>query len=499
MKQYLIKNNIYIVLITLLIVFLFMIYTIVIHKRNTQIFFNHNDQINIITALNSKLNNYILGNSEINNFDTLNNDVTKSLKSIEKLKADARLAKFQTSYINVLDKLQIQFNKKVLWLERYKARRATNKRIISIILDRSYHEISYLDSETNTKLNNIRIDILENLQKKGFHNIDIVKHYDLELELNNNFVRNFVQKVKALQTSINFQLKYHNIAINNKVDKLLEKIKYLLIKQKESAQSKVYLTLNILFILVAIFLTLFKLFYRKLLISQKQLQNLTYQSKLASMGEMIGNIAHQWRQPLTHLSYILMNLKNAYKKEQLTTEYFEKKTNLANAQIKYLSNTIDDFRDFFKNTDQKEFFNLTDSITEVINLLKESFKHYDINIKYNLDQDIIVQAYRGEFLQVILNILNNSKDEFIKRQIVNPHIKIKTYTEKNNAKIEISDNAGGIKKELLEKIFEPYFTTKDKGLGIGLYMSKIIIEKSEGKLEVKNNKKGALFTITLNK
>jgi len=498
-KQYLIKNNIYIVLIILLIVFLFMFYTIIIHKKNTQIFFHHNDQINIITALNSKLNNYILGNSEVANFDILNKDVMTSLQSIKQLKKDALEAKLATSYIKILDKLQLQFHNKIIWLERYKARKAANKRIISIILDRTHHEILELDLETNDKLNNIRIDILENLENKGSYNLNIVEYYDLELELNNKFVRNFVKKVEALQKSINFQLKYQESAINKNINQLLQNTKYLLLQQRVLAQNSVYLTLNILFLLVAIFLTLFTLFYRKLIISQKQLQNLTYQSKLASMGEMIGNIAHQWRQPLTHLSYILMNLKTTYKKEKLTPEYFEQKTNLANAQIKYLSNTIDDFRDFFKNTKEKESFNLSTSIYEVINLLKESFKYHDIEIKYNLDETIKVKAYRGEFLQVVLNILNNAKDEFIKRKIIEPKINIKTYDTKDTARIEINDNAGGIETELLEKVFEPYFTTKDKGLGIGLYMSKIIVEKSEGTLEVKNNKHGALFIIILKK
>jgi signal transduction histidine kinase len=449
--------------------------------------------------LNSKLNNYIKGNSEINNFDILNEDINYSLNSIEKLKIDAVSTKFKSQYIKILDELLIQFNQKTIWLERFKARKAANKRIISIILDRSFKELKDLDQEVNSKLNNIRIDILESLENKGSYDIDIIEHYDLEFEIDNIFIKNFIQKVKALQESINFQLKYQDIAINSNIDILLNDAKESLLKQRESAQNSVYLTLNILFVLVALFLSLFTLFYRKLIASQKQLQNLTYQSKLASMGEMIGNIAHQWRQPLTHLSYLLMNLKTAYEKKMLTPEYFDKKTTMANAQIKYLSNTIDDFRDFFRNTNQKELFNLSDSINEVINLLKDSFTHHDIEVKTNLNESLEVKAFRGEFLQVIFNILNNAKDEFLKRKIDKPKIDIKTYLSKNEIKIEIGDNAGGIKNELLQKIFEPYFTTKDKGLGIGLYMSKIIIEKSDGKLEATNTKSGALFIIKFKK
>jgi len=499
MKQYLIKNNIYIVLVTLLIVFLFMIYIIIVHKKNTQIFFNHNDQINIITALNNKLNNYIKGSSEINNFDILNEDINYNLNSLEKLKTDAVSTKFKSQYVKILDELLIQFNDKTIWLERFKARKAANKRIISIILDRSYKELKDLDQEVTNKLNNIRIDILESLENKGSYNKDIVKYYDLDFDIDNIFIKNFIQKVKALQESINFQLKYQDIAINSNIDILLKDAKDSLLKQRESAQNSVYLTLNILFVLVALFLSLFTLFYRKLITSQKQLQNLTYQSKLASMGEMIGNIAHQWRQPLTHLSFLLMNLKTAYEKKMLTPEYFDKKTTMANAQIKYLSNTIDDFRDFFRNTNNKETFNLSNSVNEVINLLKDSFNHHEIEIEINLNKTIEIKAYRGEFLQVIFNILNNAKDEFLKRKTKNPKIIIKTQISKNEIKLEIGDNAGGIKNELLQKIFEPYFTTKDKGLGIGLYMSKIIIEKSEGKLEATNTKSGALFIIKFKK
>ncbi|PLY08491.1 MAG: hypothetical protein C0625_02575 [Arcobacter sp.] len=494
MKQYLIKNNIYIVLITLLVLFFLMIYTIVIHKKNTQIFFDHNDQINTIMALNNKLNSYILGNSAVHNFDILNKDINRSLDSIEKLKKDALLANFQTLYINALDNLHILFNKKIVWLERFKARRATNNQTILLILDRSHHELLDFDLETKNKLHNIRIDILEKIEQNRSYDIDIIKHYDLEL--NNTFIINFLKKVKTIQKSINFQLKYQDIAINKDIDNLLNDTKQLLLKQRETAQNSVYITLNILYVLVTIFLILFTLFYRKLKQSQKQLQNLTYQSKLASMGEMIGNIAHQWRQPLTHISYILMNIKTAYEKDKLTTEYFEKKNKLANAQIKYLSDTIDDFRDFFKNTNQKELFNLSTSIKEVTNLLKDSFKVYNISIVYDLDDSISIKAYRGEFLQVLFNIFNNAKDEFIKREISNAKLTIKTYTKKDSIKIEIKDNAGGIKNELLEKIFEPYFTTKDKGLGIGLYMSKIIVEKSEARLEVQNIKDGASFIIT---
>lgn len=245
----------------------------------------------------------------------------------------------------------------------------------------------------------------------------------------------------------------------------------------------------------------FALSYKMKILEEEKLQQqefLTHQSKLASMGEMIGNIAHQWRQPLTHLSYIMMNLKTAFEKDRLTSDYFDKKSNEAKNQLEFMSHTIDDFRDFFKVSKEKELFSLKIAIDEVINLLSASLNSYKIEVKFEYENDIEVKSFRGELLQVIFNILNNAKDEFIRRETSNPLINIHLYEEKKNILIEISDNAGGIKNEIIEKVFEPYFTTKDKGLGIGLYMSKMIIDKNiGGKLDVSNIEEGALFSIKI--
>ncbi len=245
----------------------------------------------------------------------------------------------------------------------------------------------------------------------------------------------------------------------------------------------------------------FALSYKMKILEEEKLQQqefLTHQSKLASMGEMIGNIAHQWRQPLTHLSYIMMNLKTAFERDKLTSEYFDKKSIEAKNQLEFMSHTIDDFRDFFKVSKEKELFSLKIAIDEVINLLSASLNSYKIEVKFEYKNDIEIKSLRGELLQVIFNILNNAKDEFIRKDTSNPIINIHLYKEKKNILIEISDNAGGIKNEILQKVFEPYFTTKDKGLGIGLYMSKMIIEKNiAGKLNVSNIEEGALFSIKI--
>ena len=231
---------------------------------------------------------------------------------------------------------------------------------------------------------------------------------------------------------------------------------------------------------------------------QQQQQFLTHQSKLASMGEMIGNIAHQWRQPLTHLSYIMMNLKTAYDKDRLTNKYFEEKSKEAKEQLEFMSNTIDDFRDFFKMSKQKEKFYVNEAIDEVINLQKASFKAHSIDVDFTYENSVEIYTYKGEFLQVLFNLLNNAKDEFVKKEIEDCRIFINLKQEDKKVVITVLDNAGGIPKNIIDKIFEPYFTTKDKGLGLGLYMSKMIIDRSiNGKLDVKNEKEGALFTITI--
>lgn len=231
---------------------------------------------------------------------------------------------------------------------------------------------------------------------------------------------------------------------------------------------------------------------------EKNQQIAISQSKLASMGEMLANIAHQWRQPLTHISYVLMNLKTAHEKQKLTDEYFKRKSEEAKAQLTFMSNTIEDFSNFFKVSKEKESFSLKEVVEETLNLLTASLKLNNIKVKIDSKEDIFINSYKGEFVQVLFNILNNSKDEFIKKHIKESKIEIVLRKDRKNVFIEIIDNAEGIKFKDINKVFEPYLTTKEKGLGIGLYISKTIIENSmKGQLLVENIKEGAKFIIKL--
>jgi len=229
-----------------------------------------------------------------------------------------------------------------------------------------------------------------------------------------------------------------------------------------------------------------------------QEQILIQQSKLAAMGEMIGNIAHQWRQPIAEISAILMNMKITYEFNKFTQEYMNTKMKEANTLTSYMSQTISDFQNFFNPQGEKELFSIEQACRDAFFIVESSMKYHSINVEFNVITDSSVHGYKNEYSQVILNILSNAKDIFIERKINKPSIKIEIKTGENYAIVKIEDNAGGIKDEILDKIFEPYFTTRHKtqGTGIGLYMSKNIIERNmDGFINVKNKNEGACFTI----
>jgi len=221
------------------------------------------------------------------------------------------------------------------------------------------------------------------------------------------------------------------------------------------------------------------------------------QQKLASMGEMIGNIAHQWRQPLNALGLVLQNIKKAYERGRLDDEYLDKAINKGKMLTTKMSTTIDDFRNLVKSKKLKEEFFIKDIINDVITMVEASLKNHNIEIEINCEDKLHTYSYPNELFQVLINLVNNSKDAFIDQDKIGT-IQINCYNKDNEIIIEVVDNAGGIKLEDPTKVFEPYFTTKDKGTGIGLYMSKMIIQKDmQGLLFVENIENGAKFIIKL--
>ncbi|GGT84048.1 sensor histidine kinase [Aliarcobacter butzleri] len=224
------------------------------------------------------------------------------------------------------------------------------------------------------------------------------------------------------------------------------------------------------------------------------------QSKFVKSGEMIANITHQFRQPLNNISYILINLKKRFESEKLDKIFFDKKVNQANEQVSFLSKTIDDFKEFYLQEKEKDDFFVKDSIQNALTILNPDLQkdNINLNLKFETFEDIKIFGVKNELSQVILSLVSNSIDALKNRH--NPKISINVVSSSAEVIIEILDNAGGIKAKNLKKIFEPYFSTKEEGTGIGLYLSKIIIEESfGGKLQVQNIKDGAKFSIFIEK
>jgi signal transduction histidine kinase len=232
---------------------------------------------------------------------------------------------------------------------------------------------------------------------------------------------------------------------------------------------------------------------------------LIQQSKLADMGDMIGNIAHQWRQPLNVLALNIQDVDEAYELKELDNNYINDFITRSMEQINYMSQTIDDFRNFFKPNQEKSLFSIRSSIENTKALIETQFREFGISITIN-GEDTYVYGYLNELSQVILNIFNNSRDSIlIKSKTDVKFKKLISVDISQNEKlviVSITDNGIGIKESIIDRVFEPYFTTKDKnrGTGIGLYMSKTIIENNmNGKIYIdKSYKDGARIYIEMN-
>jgi signal transduction histidine kinase len=224
------------------------------------------------------------------------------------------------------------------------------------------------------------------------------------------------------------------------------------------------------------------------------------QSRQAAMGDMISMIAHQWRQPITAISMGAQNMQLDIELEDINPERFDEKLTKIVEQTAFLSHTIDDFRDFLKPNKKLDVSKISDIINSTLGLIGKSLQNNNISVEKTLANDLEIVTYNSELIQVLLNILNNSKDIISIKKIDNATIKISIDNDDKNVYFYICDNAGGIADDVLPRIFEPYFTTKDEkgGTGLGLYMSQMIVKKHlNGTIKAKNIKDGACFTITL--
>jgi len=226
---------------------------------------------------------------------------------------------------------------------------------------------------------------------------------------------------------------------------------------------------------------------------------LEQQSRLASMGEMIDAIAHQWKQPLNSFSMMSDMLKDDFQNSLVDEIYIEEFDSTVHIQIDYMVNTLSEFRNFFRPATKDENFNFQDIMESIQILMKDELLSQNIDLNIDIDEFLTIDGNINEFKHLFINLISNSIDAFNEKGIKERTIYIKSYEENDAIYIEVEDNAGGIPSSVLETLFMPNITTKakGKGTGIGLYMSKQIVTKHHGTINVYNTKMGALFTITL--
>ncbi|MBU1216778.1 HAMP domain-containing histidine kinase [bacterium] len=242
----------------------------------------------------------------------------------------------------------------------------------------------------------------------------------------------------------------------------------------------------------------------EILKQQKQERLMIHQSRQAAMGEMLESIAHQWRQPLNIIGLATANIETEYKLGVLNEKKFDEKMEIVSLNLQYMSNTIDDFRNFLNPERKFGSFNPQKSIGEVLNILDAQLQHNNILSKLIEESSITLYGVENEFKQVIFILLSNAKDAImlqLQKQIISQGtINIFIKQEKDEGVIEVCDNGGGVDEKILHSIFDPYFTTKSNanGTGIGLYIAKNIIEsRMQGSLRAKNTEEGSCFTIRI--
>lgn len=226
---------------------------------------------------------------------------------------------------------------------------------------------------------------------------------------------------------------------------------------------------------------------------------LIQQSRLAAMGEMIASIGHQWCQPLNNLSLLIQDVSEAQAFDELNEQYINRFTKESMVLIKHMSRTINDFRKFYLPNKGKSNFSLSESIEEALSIFSLSLKNHNIHVQFEYRGQQRVYGIQNEFIQVVLNIFMNAKDAFVSNHIENRKLGIKIDEDEWFYLTEITDTGGGIEPSLLDKIFDPYFTTRSNGTGLGLYMTKIILENMHGNIKAENTVNGARFLLFIPK
>ena len=234
----------------------------------------------------------------------------------------------------------------------------------------------------------------------------------------------------------------------------------------------------------------------------QQKQFLIQQGKLAEMGDMVAAIAHQWNEPLVELSAQVQDIQTSFLLDELKSSQVKDFVNDSMIQIKYMSKTLTDFRNFLKPSTKKKLFSIRQSFEEIFEIIGKQIFYSNINMKFNhefKDEELLIYGYENEFKQVLLNLINNAKNKIVdKKSNEKFNITINISNCSRFTTVEIIDDGGKIDSEIIDKIFEPYFTTKNDGTGFGLYMAKVIIEdKMNGTISAQNNGNNVIFTLKL--
>ncbi|MEH7180461.1 sensor histidine kinase [Neobacillus vireti] len=222
-------------------------------------------------------------------------------------------------------------------------------------------------------------------------------------------------------------------------------------------------------------------------------------SRLAAKGELISSIGHQWRQPLNRLSLIIQDVREALQFGEINDQYIEIFTKESMSQINYMSQTIHDYQKFYQPNKEKSPFSVAQCVEDALSIFSSNLTDHKIHVDFNYREQPMAYGYPNEYSQVILNILMNTKDVFVANGVKNRRLDISIGTKDNFVFLDITDNGGGIESALLSRVFDPYFTTKQHGTGIGLYMTKMIIENMNGSVQVNNSESGARFTLSVPK
>ncbi len=233
---------------------------------------------------------------------------------------------------------------------------------------------------------------------------------------------------------------------------------------------------------------------------KKRQEMIMIQEKQAQMGEMISMIAHQWRQPLSSIGTIATLLRVSLDLGEIEKENLYNEIEKINQHVQFLSKTVNDFRNFFNPNKHKEEVTVKEVIEDTVAIMEKNFETKGIRLDLECGTDELVRIHKNEMMQVLLNLLKNAQDALAEKRVRHPYVRVSSRRVEERVAIDVADNGGGIPEEIIHKIFDPYFSTKSEkvGTGLGLHMSKIIVEQhNRGKLSVENGKEGACFRILL--